>query len=201
MSVVSFKQRVCSVLINCALDYKTVFLDYDYLIYSKDFVKEPYYTVSAKEGNYKHLTGVCSEIPPYAFFEKCLSGVLTENDFDFIKGVVRSKIIALPLMSNIFNERLIAQEDFSHGAVTCSIATADNKITIGFEDRIAARPKTLLRGNEIKQPVNIELILRRNRGTVKFDTIIQGDAKEFHSLFPKMLACGIVPKDEKQESD
>ncbi|MCL1795117.1 MAG: PBECR4 domain-containing protein [Oscillospiraceae bacterium] len=185
----SFKQRVCKTITSCAADYNSVFLDFDYLVYSSKFVMHPYYTISAKPGNYKHLTGVNSAITPYVFFEKCLNGTLTEIDFDFIKpheseafvkGVVRNKITALPLISNIFTQKLIAEENYIRGKVNCSLATTDTKITIGFEDRINARPKTLLKGNEINkaQSVNVELVLRRNRGSDRFDTIIQGDIEK-----------------------
>ena len=200
MSSPSFKQRVCKIIIECAADYKAVFLDYDYLIFSSNFKNMPYYIISAKEGNYKHLTGVNSTLSPYDFFNACLSKTLTESDFNFIKpgqsekftkGVVRSKIIALPYMASLFNQVLTAEENFVHGAVNCTLATADNEITMGFEDRKSARPKTLLRGNVINSAnsVDVTLILRRDRGFQFFDTLIQGDIAGFCSTFPGMFKC------------
>ena len=184
MNPKSFKQRVCETIISCATDYKLTFLNYEYLIYSDKFTIKPYYIISAKEGNYKHLTGVSSEKSAYSFFEMCLNGTLTEDDFSFsCKGIVRSKVIALPLMSGLFLQKLTAKEDFVQGKISCSLATSDNKITIGFEDRINAKPKTLLRGNEIKNanPVDVSLILRRSMGFEKFDTLIQGDLKHLNA--------------------
>jgi len=186
MDLISFKQRVCDTIKHCAADYKSVFLDCEYLIYSEDFKKNPYYILKAEEGNYKHLTGVNSNIAPYDFFQKCINNTLTENDFDFIrkgmpeaftKGIVRNKIIALPLMMNMFNEPIIAQENFRKGLVACSVAASDNNITIGFENRIVVRPKTLLRGNELEKgkTVDVSLVLKRSTGAVKFDTIVRGD--------------------------
>jgi len=201
MSFVSFKQRACNIFIQCAADYQSVFLDYEYLIYGDGFTMLPYYTISAKRGNYMHLTGVNSSLSPYEFFGRCLNGILTENDFDFIKpdvsedfvkGVVRSKVIALPSMKNLFNQKLYAVENFKTGAVTCSLATADNKITVGFEYRINARPKTLLKGNELrksnKKNLDISLILRRNRGTNEFDTIIKGNTKDLLRFISKCIS-------------
>jgi hypothetical protein len=189
MSVISFKQRVLNTIISCAADYKSVYLAYDYLIYSDKFQKNQYYTINAKEGNYKHLTGVNSTATPFDFFEMCLNGSLTEDDFDFIKpeeseklvrGVVRNKIMALPSMADLFNNDLIAEENFSHGRVNCMLATADNNITVGFEDRIDARLKTLLRGNEIdkSKAVDVTLILRKSKESNKFDTVLQGNIDE-----------------------
>ena len=200
MSSQSFKRRVCKIIIDCAADYKAVFLNYDYLIYSSDFKNMPYYIISAKEGNYKHLTGVNSILNPYDFFNACLNQTLSESDFGFIKhgqsekftkGVVRNKIIALPFMATLFNKTLSAEENFIHGAVNCTLATADNEITIGFEDRKSARPKSLLRGNVINSAnaVNVTLILRRDRGSELFDTLIQGDIAGFCSTFPGIFKC------------
>ena len=64
----NFKQRVCNELISGAAIYKSVLMDYDYLIYSNDFDKSPYYILSANEDNYAHLTGVNYLISPYDFF-------------------------------------------------------------------------------------------------------------------------------------
>jgi len=202
MGVVSFKERVCSVVIACATDFKLVFLDYEYLIYSKEFTLQPYYILTAKSGNYRHLTGVNSTITPYMFFEKSLNGTLVESDFNFHKtgesesytrGVVRNKIIVLPRLSNFFNGKLIAEENFKHGKVACTLATTDNTITIGYEDRIATMPKSLLRGNELDKTkiVDVNLILRRSKGSVLFNTILQGDIRDFCKLYPNIFGCDL----------
>ena len=201
MNPISFKRRACDTIVNCAKDFKSVFIDYDYLVYSESFTIQPYYILSAMAGNYKHLTGVNSVLAPYDFFEKCINGTLNETDFDFIKkgesenfvkGVVRNKIIALPLMATIFTEKLTAEENFIQGAITCSLATAGSQITLGFENRINARLKTLLRGNVIdnSKAVDISLVLRRGKDNEKFDTIIQGDAAKFCELHPNIFDSG-----------
>ena len=207
MNPVSFKQRICSVIIDCAADFQSIYVDYEYLIYSEGFKIQPYYIIAAMAGNYKHLTGVNSAILPFDFFKKCLNGTLTENDFNFVKigesenfvkGVVRNKILALPSLKNLLYEKLIAEEDFVQGSITCSLATANNTITIGFEDRRNARPKSLLRGNMLDsaKAVGISLVLRRINGSKKFDTIIQGDAQGFIEKFPNLYAC-----DDSQQID
>ena len=47
----TFKERVHEAIIEGAADYKAVFVDYEYLIYSKDFKSKPYFIVSAEEDN------------------------------------------------------------------------------------------------------------------------------------------------------
>ena len=187
-----FKQRVHREVINCATIYKSVFVDYDYLIYSSTFKEKPYYIVSASEDNYPHLTGVHSLISAQDFYIRCLDGTLQETDFEIEgenKGSVRRKIKILPLLSTLFSDKLYAEESFSKGKIHCSLATSDDKLTLGFVDTTLLRPKTLLKSNELNpmNTVNITLVLRRNRGSEKFDTIIQGDVSEFNDLHPNIF--------------
>jgi hypothetical protein len=198
MTSSTFKRRALNAIVKHGADFKSVFIDYDYMVYSEAFKMQPYYIISANEGNYKHLTGVVSSVSPYEFFSKCLNETLLEADFDFIlthfdgkkenvKNTIKKKIKALPYIADFFHANIVAEENFTRGRVNCVIATSDNKITIGFEDRKSAKPKTLLRGNEIKNAVPVSLVLRRNRGLDKFNTIIQGDVQNFHALFPEMV--------------
>jgi len=197
----TFKQRVQNEIIKGAAVYKSVFADFDYLIFSENFKNKPYYIISAAEDNYSHLTGVNSLLPAKVFYNKCLDGSLSECDFDFssknrsekeVIGSVRRKIQILPLLATIFDMKLQAEEDFARGKVSCSLATADNAITIGFADTALLRPKTLLKSNELNpsKAVEISFVLRRNRGTEKFDTIIQGTMNGFCVRFPDVLICG-----------
>jgi hypothetical protein len=195
-STTTFKQRVHSEIIKAAADYKAVFVDFDYLIYSEDFKNKPYYIISANEDNYPHLTGVNLLLPSaQAFFDKCLDGSLKESDFDFtsknrsekdVKGSVRQKIAILPFLKTIFQMKLQAEEHFVKGRVHCSLATSDNALTIGFTSTEQLRPKTLLQSNELNtsNAVFVRLVLRRSRGANKFDTVVQGDVAEFCKAYP-----------------
>jgi len=201
MSKLTFKQRVLSEIVKSAADYKDVFVDYDYLIFSEDFKIKPCYIISANADNYPHLTGVNSLLPSaQAFFDKCIDGSLDESDFDFasknrsesdVKGSVRQKIKMLPFLSTLFQMRLHAEENFVKGKIHCSLATSDNALTIGFADTEPLRPKTLLQSNELDtaRVVLVQLVLKRSRGTDKFDTVVQGDAAKFCELFPDIYEC------------
>jgi len=178
-----------------------MFLEYEYLIYSERFVQKPYYIVNALLTNYLHLTGVNTTLSTYEFFNKSLSGDLADCDFDFIKkdknnklinvkGSVRQKVKALELMSLFFSQKLVAEEAFAQKSIACSLATSDNKITMGFvDDDTDAKPKTLLWGNELNKTkiVDVALILRRSRNADRFDTIIYSDINNFHKLFPNLV--------------
>jgi len=200
MQITSFKQRVCNAIIQGAFEYKRMFLDYEYLIYSSGFINQSYYLINALLTNYLHLTGVNTLLSTYDFYNMSLNGTLTESDFDFIKpkkseksvkGSVRQKIQSLLLMPSLFSSKLIAEEDFAKKSIICSLATTDNTITMGFVSDIDIKPKTLLLGNELNKTksVDVELVLRRNKGEDGFSTILQGDITNFCNSFPGIFIC------------
>lgn len=55
----------------------------------------------------------------------------------------------------------MSEEDFKKNRVICTFATADGNCTLGFVDSGRARPKSLIKGNELKNPKQIELVLKR----------------------------------------
>ena len=213
MNETSFKQRVRNELIAGANIYKSTFIDYEYLIYGDGFKAQQYYIIGAYENNYQHLTGVGSDLTADIFFQKCLDGTLQEADFGFIrkdqceksvKGSVRRKIKLLPSLSTIFSNDLQAEESFTKNNIRCSLATADNRMTIGFIYTNKAIPKTLLAGNELnpKNIVDVSVVLRRNRNADKFDEIIKGDANNFQLLLSGALEIeeSLVERLESEES-
>lgn len=187
----TFKERVAQVAIEQAKVYKTVYMDYEYLLCSEAFSECEYYIIAATASNYRHLIGVNTEISAEDFFEKCLNGTLTANDFDFnkrgqteaeVKGSVRRKILVLPEFTTMMGKQLLAEESFVKNKVRCSFATTDQKVTIGFAAKGKSRPMTLLRGNELnrEKSCRVELIMRRTAGSRYFDEIIFGDDRMIH---------------------
>jgi hypothetical protein len=185
-----FKQRVHNDLIQSARIYKSVFMDYDYLIFSEEFIYENYYVVKAHEDNFAHLTGVNRLISADDFYFRCLNATLNESDFDFkdkvkseksVKNTVRRKSIAFLNLPDFFSNVLQAKESFSKGNVHCVVGAANNAISIGFIVPPNLRPMSLLKGNTLNQAkaVNVSLVLRRNRNADRFDTILQGDVTRF----------------------
>lgn len=173
MAEKGFKERVRLELIKAAKKYEEIYVDYEYLICSEAFEHRNYYIIDAQKDNFQHLTGVHSRISAKIFFDKCRDGSLSEEDFDFmkkgqdeksVKGTVRRKIKALPDMMDLFREGMQAEEDFRKNRVICSFATADGNCTLGFTDTEKARPKSLIRGNELENPKAVELVLRRKSG-------------------------------------
>lgn len=147
---VSFKERVKNIAIEEALNYKSIFVDKEYLVFSKQFINKPYYIISANPDNYLHLIGVNSHLSAKSFFNKCINKTLSTDDFDFIKpnsdgrvikGSVRRKIKMLPSLKSLFDSNLLFEENFKRNNVVCAIATSDNLITFGFTNGSKSRPK------------------------------------------------------------
>ena len=187
--LISFKQRVAETVSQYSADFKSVFVDYEYLVCSPAFVLNPYYIITADKDNYLHLTGV-SYRDPNDFFNKCSTGTLTEADISFakrgqaesaVKGSVRRKINVLPNLVRIFDSSLIVEESFSKNRVVCSFGASDNSCTVGFTltsgNSLRVRPMTLLSGSELDRAKarDVELILRRKTGGSSFDTLLLGD--------------------------
>lgn len=184
MAKESFQERVRLEIIKAAEDYKKIYVDYEYLICSEAFVKKKYYIVDAKEDNFQHLTGVHSKLSPQTFFYKCYRRTLSRDDFDFVKrgqdekavkGTVRRKVKVLPDMMRLFSSGLLAEESFKKNKIFCSFATANGSCTLGFSETEKVRPKSLIKGNELKDPKIVELVLRKKSGMEFFNEIIIGD--------------------------
>ncbi len=187
MEAISFKTRVKTIMMEEALRYKHMYVDYEYLIFMNQF-NSKYYIISGTEKNYLHLVGVHTALKPQNFYERCINGKLDETDFDFvdeagrdIKGTVRRKIKMLPYMNELMDgKRLFVQEKFIKNRVVCTIGTTNNACTVGFVKTSGSKqgktfPKTLMKGNELQNAVETELLLRRRTGSNFFDEIVIGN--------------------------
>ena len=100
MCVVSFKERVKNEAISSARLYQKNYIQYEYLVCSEAF-GTGYHVIKCDKGNYLHLIGIHTGVSAEAFFDKCITGELLEEDFDFnkpgkseksVKGSVREKL-------------------------------------------------------------------------------------------------------------
>lgn len=168
--------------------------------------------VKADKGNYLHLIGIHTTLTPDEFFDKCVADgeeQLTEDDFDFnkpgkseksVKGSVREKIVALPNMVNLFNQKLLAEDKFKKNKVDCAFATTDNSFTLGFVS--AGRPKSLLKGNELdkSKQKEVDLIFRKLRSSdLPYKEIVYGNKKNI-SKYQKFIE-GLVDVDLFEQSN
>lgn len=92
-----------------------------------------------------------------------------------VKGTVRRKIKVLPDMMELFQNNLTAEEDYKKNKVICAFATANGHCTLGFAESKKARPKSLIKGNELGDSRPVDLILKKKSGILKFNEIVVGD--------------------------
>lgn len=183
MCTVSFKERVKNEAITNACLYENNYIKYEYLVCSEAFDKG-YHIIKSDKGNYLHLIGIHTELSAETFFNKCVTGELEEEDFEFkkpgkleksVKGSVREKIAVLPYMMNLFTQELTAENNFKKNKVECAFATTDNVCTLGFA--ISGRPKSLLKGNELDKSKSkkVDLIFRKKRSSGKlYEELVWG---------------------------
>lgn len=135
------------------------------------------YIIAATKSNFLHLTGVNTKLGAEQFFNKALDASLTTDDFDFckkgqsekmVKGYVRKKVRFLPKLEHIFSAGTLVEEKFEKNSVSCTFAVSEDSFTLGFIAVPTCRPKTLLKGNELKNPHKIDSIKRRKKGEKKF---------------------------------
>ncbi len=201
--VISFKKRVINVAIEKVVSYTTILVDNEYLVYSSAFVHKDEYILVADEKNYMHLVGVSSDLSPLEFYNKCLDGSITEDDINFdsprrdskiVKGSVRGKISALDEISSLFYPGCLVEENFKKNIISCTIATATNKATLGFSQGKKCRPKSLMCGNALStSAVVADLILQKNKNEKCYTNIIVGDIK----ILNEYLKINLVPISEE----
>ena len=194
---ISFKSRVLNTAVLYSRSYYSNYVCVDYLVISDAFHDHPYYIISAEKSNYLHLVGVSTHLSATAFFEKCYDGTLTESDFEISahgqdvktsKGSIRRKMNALPYIGSLIDGSSLIEERFRKNAISCSIASSDGSCTLGFIAVPAARPKTLLIGDELEhsKSVPIKVILVRTRGADSFNLIRSGSLEDLIPYY-KML--------------
>lgn len=197
--IIKFEERVREAIISYAQKYKDYYVNYEYLILSKAFVSKKYYILSAKEDNFLHLTGVNSLLSAKDFYQKCLKGTLSTDDFNFnkngqdvtsVKGSVRRKINVMDYTIGMFDSYasiVKVEEDFQKNAIKCSFAAGNQNVTFGFTINEKVRPKTLLKGYELNDSKSypIDLVLRIVAGQDKFDILLYGQkesCKDYHDI-------------------
>lgn len=160
-----FKETVKEKMIEYSHDYVANLVAYRYLIYSDKFLINKGYTISAEEDNNLHLTGVSTSLSAEDFFKKCQNATLSCNDFSLgsgrNKGSIRRKIAVLGHATQIFTQsRLFIEENYRKNHIYCTFISSDGSCTLGFVMAKNAKPKTLMKGNMIKHPIESDLVLK-----------------------------------------
>ena len=198
---ISFKERVKNIAILEANAYQKMYVENTYLIFSTQFKNNEYYILSAEQDNYLHLIGVNTDLSAKEFFERCKSGTLEEDDFDFVKPnhdeksvktSVRRKINCLTKLKSLFYSHcLLFEEDFRKNKVVWALAASDQETTLGFTHWKKSRPKTLLKSNELKTSITVDLILSKKREELLYNKVIYGNTSvlnEHLNIFQNLIS-------------
>ena len=171
----TFRESVKQKLIVAANEYNKL-VGVDFLAKSKEFKNNSNYLLRFHKDNFLHLTGVSTTLSANDFFEKCLIGDISFEDFDCdsseeIKGKAREKLRHLQSIGSFFDRELIFQEDYQKNTVKCKIASSDGNFTLGFKSlkNSINIPLTLLNRNQIKEELAIK--------NVKIEKIIRNSLK------------------------
>lgn len=203
----TFKTRVKNEAIQYSNDFKTIFINNEYLVYSSNFSLQYRYIISAHKSNYLHLIGVHSHLTPNDFFDKAYQKTLTENDFDFfipnkseaeVKGSIRRKIQSLKHLNSLISDKCLFEESFLKSKANCSIASSACNVTMGFSYGPKCNPKTLMKGYHLSsQAITPDLILIKSKKEPAFNKIIVGNlqilkeylvkSKDFSIISPELL--------------
>ena len=161
---ISFKTKVRKQLVEAAKSYSKL-LNVKITASSNLFVVSDKYILRFYKTNFLHLTGVKTNLSAEEFFNRCFNESIMEENFDCdsskeIKGFVRQKLKHLVNFHSIFEQKLLFQEKFEKGKVSCTIATTNGECTIGFIDaKYCVRPKTILDKNHLDKSKNIVEII------------------------------------------
>lgn len=95
------------------------------------------------------------------------------------------------MKSLLYSRCLLFEEDFRKNKVVCALAASDQEITLGFTHGKKSRPKTLLKGNELKTSITVNLILSKKREDLLYNNIIYGNINvlnEHLNIFQNLIS-------------
>ena len=153
----TFKESIRDKLIIAANEYYKL-VGIDFIVKSKSFAYRSMYLLRFHKDNFLHLTGVYTKLNAGEFFDKCLDGSISIDDYvcdatDDLKGKVKEKLKNLATVGDFFEKELVFQEMFEKNRVRCKLATSDGKCTLGFIsiNKTVHVPLTLLNKNQIDE--------------------------------------------------
>lgn len=180
---VSFTKRMVDTYNIYASSYCETFVNKSYLMFSEKFTGQEYYILEAKAENFLHLTGAKTNLKPKAFWEKCINNKLEESDIippqnKDEKGTLRAKLFALENIDKLFKSNTFEiEENFSRNRITCKIAAANAKITLGYVGNHKLYPMSLMKKNMLnaKNKIKVDLLLRKELQEDLYSTVVYGD--------------------------
>lgn len=141
-----------------------VLLDKEITLYSNLFKAKRMYKLKFFETNFLHLTGLTTTLSSMEFFNKCLSGVIQDNEYclgpKYDRRTIKRKLKHLVNIGQFFAQEIMVQESFVKNKIVCRVATSDGECTVGFVDgKYYLRPQTILANNHLNPSEPIYYVL------------------------------------------
>ena len=161
------KKSVLSTIIQGAKDYSKL-LGRTFVFKSDSFRFKKEYAIKFHKNNFLHLTGVITKLSPDDFYESAFNGTLTENDFDITSNTnsllsthVEMKMHNLSDIHLIVDSKVMIEEQYQRGKITCSLASSNGKFTLCFIGSHLLAPMSLLYGNTLHKGDSIKDLIAK----------------------------------------
>ena len=156
------KEAAKGILFAGAAKYKEKLSDRQFLLIYKDTVSKDVKSavVTFKSTNFKHLTGVMTELSATRFFRICLDKRLSIKQFEFDKlGNVQRKLKVLLLMPDIFYSRCWIGESINNDIyINADYYIGDTRcvLSVGIRKTQAGDVPVTLKNQSIREVVKKE---------------------------------------------
>lgn len=130
------KSKAIKIILNAAKNYEEKLRNYHFKITYLKNGKQESALIGFRDNNFLHLTGVKSRLSAQRFYEACLNGKLSENDFDIDnKGKVQQKLMVLPYLHELLYNSCMLGDFINSGIMIRSDYFVGNTralLSIGF---------------------------------------------------------------------
>lgn len=138
------KSEVIKILTKAAKDYETNLLNRDFLIAYQERQTIKFSCVRFLKHNFKHLTGVSSNLPANVFYNKCIDNKLSPDDFQIdSRGKVAQKMEVLPHLGNVLYKNCMIGPFLNSGIqISADYFVGDTRvyISIGIRNDLKGNP-------------------------------------------------------------
>ncbi|MCD8204907.1 MAG: PBECR4 domain-containing protein [Coprobacillus sp.] len=196
----NFEEWVRNTIIQSAHIYYKYLVKNHYLLYSPSFKINSIYEATADISNFKHLTGVSSELKGRQFFWKASSGSLTIDDFQISKNnldykqskpIIRQKMICLRQLDSLYNSCTYATEAYQRQTFSCSFAISYKNVTLGYTTAKPHVPISIMDIDLHSKAATNEplLILCDTSLSKKYDTLVKGTYFDIVVAYAALRTC------------
>lgn len=130
------KKEAIKIITDAAKCYRDNLMNSRFLLAYKSGGKIGYSIILFKMENFKHLTGIKSELSANRFFEAACNGMLSEDNVVLADGNTHRKLFVLPMVSRMFSGSTL-RGDFNRSGIRIEadyfVGNTAKRVAIGFK--------------------------------------------------------------------